>query len=230
MHFMWQNALMKNKQNLIISLDDLIFNLPTLKNSIWRDLTKIDNLDPSELFLNLSFDASFEKKERLGREYPAFAPYFDKVEEMYNQKVNDYILNYNLNSQDMLIIKKFSEDFAISILTNLSHHQLQKSNALSRLDFEINEVFSTKDVFSGKPEADIYLRIARKLNVKPSKLITVDGSVNGVQAGFLAKTKAIYIAKSYSICQWVLDYSTAYLKDFKELETTLYTWLKNQSE
>lgn len=220
---------MNSKQNLILSLDDLVLNLPQLKDSLWKNVLVKHQVEVHPLFNELSFDANSEKIEKLSREYPRFAPYFEEVNQSYKDQKLDYLKTIKINPQALNLFEKLAQDFDISFLTNLSLEEFERTNLLSHFNFKPKAVFSTKEVLNGKPDADIYLKIARIFNVKPQKLITIDATINGVQAGYLANTKAIYVSINYPISQWAMDYSIAFLNGFDELENTLYNWLKDQS-
>lgn len=221
---------MNSKQNLIISLDDVVLGLPKLKDSIWLEVCQKNDLEASILFNELSFDANHDKIEKLSREYPRYAKYLDEVNEKYKGQVSDYLKTIQIEESTRNLLEKFNHNFDLSFLTNLSIKDLETSNILNQFNFKAKEIFSTKQVLSGKPDADIYLKIARTFNDKVQRLITVDSTINGVQAGYLANTKAIYVARNYPISQWAIDYSIAFLNGLDELENTLYTWLINQSE
>ncbi len=220
---------MTMKQNLILSLDDLVLDLPKIKDALWIEICKKNDVAVSQMFNELSFDANSEKIEKLSREYPRYAPFFEEVNEKYHTLVLDHLKNFKIDEQINKLFTKFTEDFNVSFLTNLSISELENSGILKQFTFEPTALFTTKEVLSGKPDADIYLKIARKFNDKVQRLITVDSTVNGVQAGYLANTKAIYVARNYPISQWAKDYSIAFLNGLNELENTLYHWLRNQS-
>ena len=54
---------MNSKQNLILSLDDLVLNLPQLKDSLWKTVLDKHQVAVHPLFNELSFDANSEKIE-----------------------------------------------------------------------------------------------------------------------------------------------------------------------
>lgn len=214
---------------LVLNLDEFIFQLPKLKRALWEDSAKKHTLELSDLFLMTSFDANHEKQEKLMREYPKLAPYFDEVNTQYAEERLRYSQKATLNSELISLLSELSNKVNIVACTNLPLQDVVNHPLLENLPFHIHEIFSTKDVFSAKPDADIYLKIARKLKLPASKLITLDATINGVQAGYLAHTKAIFIAEHFAINQAIQEYATAFLNDFTELKTTLNTWLINQN-
>lgn len=229
MYEICKNSLMNAKQNLILSLDDLVLDLPKIKDALWIDICQKNDVATSQIFNELSFDANSEKIEKLSREYPRYAPFFEEVNTKYHSLVADHLKNFKIEEKILKLFEKFHHDFNVSFLTNLSISELEDSGILKQFNFEPTALFSTKEVLSAKPDAAIYLKIARKFNDKVQRLITVDATVNGVQAGYLANTKAIYVATNYPISQWAKDYSIAFLNGLDDLEHTLYHWLKDQS-
>lgn len=221
---------MSPKQAMIISVDELVFDLAKVKEKVWRDIASLHNLELSDHFLNTSFDANHEKIERLMREHVLHAPHFETVQNRYTALIPSHFKNFKISENKYRILKRFSEDFDLYYLTNLNRTQINSLELDKKLNIDVKEVFSTKEVLSGKPDADIYLKIARKLNISATKLIAIDGSLNGVQASYLAKSKGIYVGEQFPVTQLITEYSTGYIDTFEQLEVLVYEWLKDRSE
>ena len=221
---------MSPKQAMIISVDELVFDLAKVKEKVWRDIASLHNLELSDHFLNTSFDANHDKIERLMREHVLHAPHFETVQNRYTALIPSHLKNFKINENKYRILKRFSEDFDLYFLTNLNRTQINSLELDKKLNIDVKEVFSTKEVLSGKPDADIYLKIARKLNISATKLIAIDGSLNGVQASYLAKSKGIYVGEQFPVTQLITEYSTGYIDTFEQLEVLVYEWLKDRSE
>ncbi len=221
---------MSPKQVIIISVDELVFDLAKVKEKVWRDIASLHNLELSDHFLNTSFDANHDKIERLMREHVLHAPHFETVQNRYTALIPSHFKNFKISENKYRILKRFSEDFDLYYLTNLNRTQINSLELDKKLNIDVKEVFSTKEVLSGKPDADIYLKIARKLNISATKLIAIDGSLNGVQASYLAKSKGIYVGEQFPVTQLITEYSTGYIDTFEQLEVLVYEWLKDRSE
>lgn len=220
---------MSPKQTLIISVDELVFNLSKLKEKVWKDIAELHHLDLNEHFLNTSFDANHDKVERLMREHIAHAPHFETVQNRYTALIPSHFEKFSIDDQKYRILKRFSEDFDLYFLTNLNRSQINSLGLQNKLDLAVIEIFSTKEVLSGKPDADIYLKIARKLGISATKLIAVEGTLNGVQAAYLAKSKGIYVGEQFPVTQLVTEYSVGYIDTFAQLEVLVYEWLIDRS-
>jgi beta-phosphoglucomutase-like phosphatase (HAD superfamily) len=221
---------MSPKQAIIISVDELVFDLAKIKEKVWKDIASLHNLELSDHFLNTSFDANHDKIERLMREHILHAPHFETVQNRYTALIPSHLENFKINENKYRILKRFSEDFDLYFLTNLNRTQINSLELDKKLDIDVKEVFSTKEVLSGKPDADIFLKIARKLNISATKLIAIDGSLNGVQASYLAKSKGIYVGEQFPVTPLITEYSTGYIDTFEQLEVLVYEWLKDRSE
>lgn len=221
---------MTSNYTLVLNIDEFVFKLPLLKKRLWQEIAQTLGLEITELFLMASFDANQEKQEKLMREYPHLALYFDEVNARYTQERKEFLQNAHISKDLKSVLSDLKQPLNLVLCTNLALEEVNSLPVLSEFNYPIQAIFSTKEVFAGKPDADIYLKIARKLGIHASKLITIDATINGVQAGYLAHTKAIYIAEYYAITQAVQDYSTAFLESLHDLKTTLNTWLINQSE
>ena len=71
-----QNIFMTLEKTLIITLDDFIFDLYKIKNTIWNRIENDYQIEVTDQFRMAYYDAHLEKREKLGREYPKIAPYF----------------------------------------------------------------------------------------------------------------------------------------------------------
>lgn len=71
----------------------------------------------------------------------------------------------------------------------------------------------------GKPEPDVYLQTAEKLNVKPSECIVFEDLCVGIQAGIAAGMKTVAVRDKFSEDQWerkvkMADYN---IEDYNEV-------------
>ena len=220
---------MTSNYTLVLNIDEFVLKLPLLKKRLWLEIGQAHGIEITELFLMASFDANQEKQEKLMREYPHLSMYFEEVNARYMQEQHDFLQNAHVSSDLKSVLTGLNQPLDLVVCTNLAIDEVRTLPVLTEFPYPIQAIFSTKEVFAGKPDADIYLKIARKLGIHASKLITIDATINGVQAGYLAHTKAIYVAEYFAITQAVQDYSTAFLETLSDLKTTLNTWLINQN-
>lgn len=221
---------MSSQQILVINLDEFLLQLPMIKNKVWQDIAQIQGLEVTQTFLMATYDANIDKQERLMREYPKLAPYFETVQKRFEGIVQSKLDDFVPCLAHVETLASLNAKIDIALCSNLKRDDLNRMTWIHNLPFKLVGLYSTREVLAGKPDADIYLKIARQQQVHPSKLITVDATLNGVQAGYLANTKALFVAEFYAVNEAIQEYSTAYLSNFDELKTTLETWLINRSE
>ncbi len=77
----------------------------------------------------------------------------------------------------------------------------------------------------GKPNPDIYLEVAKRLDVLPEECIVLEDSRDGIKAGVAAGTKVITVpSKDVPVPQEVLDSAYAVidsLNDFPQIANEL---------
>lgn len=220
---------MTHPQNLIINLDELILDLPGLKQKIWQDLADIHQFDITETFLLGSFDANSDKVEKLQREYPKQAPYFDIVQKRYEGMIEAKLKTLKPNNIRLQELQTLAQAYQISLCSNLPRRLLDQLSCLNELGFKPLHVFSTREVMLSKPDPAIYLKIARTLQVLPNKLIIMDATLNGIQASYLANAKGIYVAQHFETNSTIQEFSTAHTSHFSQVKTILDEWLKDRN-
>ncbi len=91
-------------------------------------------------------------------------------------------------------------------------------NSLGFLSY-IDEIATSEDVPNGKPAPDIYLFVAKKLNVHPEKCIVFEDVPNGLRAGLAAGMTTCAVWDDFS-CEWdkeKKELSTYFIKDYAEM-------------
>lgn len=215
------------EKTLIITIDDFIFNLYKIKDSIWDKIQNKYQISVSPEFRMAYYDAHLEKREKLGREYPNIAQYFIEVEEQFNQMIDQS--QVQIDQEHLNYVKEWSNIYKIIYCTNLKLDQMKKLINTSKLDLEINELISTKQVLNAKPEGDIYLKVARLLNIKANTITVIDSTLNGIQAAYLANTKGLYLAQFIEANSTIKKFAYAHFKHTNELNHYVLN-LINQSE
>jgi beta-phosphoglucomutase len=218
---------MNLEKTLIITLDDFVYDMFNIKMSLWKDIEKENNIEVPEHFIMSYYDAHFDKREKIGREYPRIAKFYDEVENRFNIKINSSELPINKTHLEYLL--EWSKIYKIIFCTNLKLDQMQKLLKNTNFPLEVKTLFSTKQVLNSKPEGDIYLKIARQLKLKTSSLVVIDSTLNGVQASYLANTKGLFLAQFHEVNPTIKKFAFAHFKRSAELNHYVLN-LINQSE
>lgn len=108
----------------------------------------------------------------------------EHIDDMYSDKVE---LFQNVKEVLVELKQKYSQALATSSERKLVNIILKR--------FEIEEVFDEvtcgDEVRVGKPNPEIFLKTAEKLNISPEECIVIEDSLNGMKAGKVAGMKVI---------------------------------------
>ncbi len=80
---------------------------------------------------------------------------------------------------------------------------------LRSLDLErsLDAVLTREDVQRPKPDAELYLLAAQRLNVPPQECLVLEDSPNGVRAGVAARMSVVAIATPLNHSSQVLEHA-----------------------
>ena len=95
------------------------------------------------------------------------------------------------------LVKRVAKNFKVGIGTSSSHEEIDI--VLRRLGIKkyFGVVLGREDVRFHKPHPEIYLKLARKLRVKPSECVVIEDSVYGIEAAKRAGMKCIAVLNSF---------------------------------
>ena len=121
--------------------------------------------------------------------------------EIYNNMVEDpQVLRDNQWPHTIGLLRVARESFCRTALATMSYRK-EALHVLRSLDIEesLDEVLTREDVENPKPDPEIYLLAARKLDVQPYDCLVLEDSPNGVQAGVAAGMNVIAVATPFTI-------------------------------
>src|SRR5574342_161078 len=95
------------------------------------------------------------------------------------------------------IVKRVPKKYKVGIGTSSSREEINE--VLKKLGIRkyFNRILGREDVKHHKPSPELYLKLARKLGVKPSECVVIEDSVAGVTAAKRAKMKCIAVLNSF---------------------------------
>jgi HAD superfamily hydrolase (TIGR01549 family) len=174
---------------LILNIDDFVYDLYSLNQNLWQHHCAFHQLAFSDVFFMGYYDAHLDKQEKLLREYRAYQALVEPLQEAFNLTLKFETPHADSNSLNQ--IEQLSQHYSILLLSNLDMRQAESLVRSSQLS--AYPLYSTKTVLNGKPEPDVFLKIARSLNVKANELHVVESTLNGIQAAYLANAKSIFL-------------------------------------
>ena len=91
------------------------------------------------------------------------------------------------------------EDLDLVLLTNRDPEALHVLRALD-IEQHLDVIVSREDVQKPKPDPEIYLLVASKLDVPPGECLVLEDSVMGVRSGVAAGMSGIAVATPFTEC------------------------------
>ena len=121
--------------------------------------------------------------------------------EIYDDMVADpQVLRDNQWPHTVELLRMVSEAGCRTALATMSYRK-EALHVLSALDLEasLDVVLTREDVQQPKPDPEIYLLAAQKLDADPSDCLVLEDSPNGVRAGVAAGMNVIAVATPFTI-------------------------------
>ncbi|MFN8671154.1 MAG: HAD family phosphatase [Candidatus Sericytochromatia bacterium] len=115
-------------------------------------------------------------------------------------------------------IHKLSKKYTLAIGSSSKKELLDEALAFYDLNSFFQVIVSGDDVINGKPEPDIYLKVANLLNKKPDECIVLEDSPHGISAGKKAKMISIAIPNDQTKTLKFYDKPDYILNNLGELE------------
>ncbi|MFC1710859.1 HAD family hydrolase [Nanoarchaeota archaeon] len=89
------------------------------------------------------------------------------------------------------------QGFKIAIATSSADWRAERTLDILGVKEEFEVIVTSKDVKSHKPNPEVFLKAAEKLNVEPENCVVVEDAVNGIEAAKNAKMKAVALLTEY---------------------------------
>ena len=146
----------------------------------------------------------------LGRALKDIIPYWNNKYNL-NLEINDYRNKAN-EMQFKLLADTKADEHLINLLKNLKQNnipmEVATSSARHRTEIFLNiikikeyfdQIITSEDVSKHKPDHEVFLKAAEKLNIKPENCIVIEDAETGIQAAKNAGMKVIgYTYPQYS--------------------------------
>ncbi len=121
--------------------------------------------------------------------------------EIYDDMVADpQVIRDNQWPHTIGLLRVARETFCRTALATMSYRK-EALHVLESLDLEqyLDEILTREDVEHPKPDPEIYLLAARRLDVQPQNCLVLEDSPNGVRAGVAAGMNVIAVATPFTI-------------------------------
>ncbi|MCR5670166.1 MAG: HAD family phosphatase [Butyrivibrio sp.] len=215
----------------MINLDDyeaVIFDLDgSLVDSMWMwkaidfEYLRSFGIDPPETL----------QKDIGGRSFIETAEYFkerfnieDSIEvigDTWNKMAWDKYTNEVplKNGVDRFLDDCMDKGLRLGIASSNSTELIEQVLCSHNIKDKFESIKSGTEIKVGKPAPDVYLAVAKELNVDPDKCLVFEDLVDGIKAGKNAGMTVVAVSDDYSrhsddIKKEIADY---YIEDFREL-------------
>lgn len=135
--------------------------------------------------------------------------------EKFKEKLDDYCKLHAFGYDEVLnpgvketLIWLREHGYKTAVASSSSMHQIQTMENVCDLVGCFDELLSGEMFHESKPNPEIYLTAARKLNVKPEECIAVEDSMYGIAAGNAAGMRVL----AYADDRYGVDQSKAYAR------------------
>lgn len=195
---------------MLKDIDAVIFDLDgSLVDSmwIWRDID-IEYLGRFGISLpeNLQSEIegkSFSETAHFFKEYFQLPVSIEAIKEDWNRMAWDkYSHQVPLKEgvNEFLELCR-SKNIKLGIATSNSRELVENVASVHGLEDYFSCILTGCDVEKGKPAPDIYLAVAKQLQVKPARCLVFEDVIPGIQAGKAAGMKVCAVADEYSAHQ-----------------------------
>ncbi len=143
----------------------------------------------------------------------------------WNSMVLDFYSNLDLITGAKEMLDKLTKlGYKLAIGTSNSEVLTKAVLDYNKISHLFLSIITGCKIQRGKPFPDIYLQVAKELNVKPEECLVIEDTLHGVQAAQNARMKVVAIYNDYSKSDKdkLIKKANAYVDNFSELDTLLF--------
>lgn len=211
-----------NIQAVVLSFDGIVLDTFSLLEKTYSSILIKNKVKPEPYFFELHVDGGFQNQHRSYIHYHQFEPYKDEMKLAFEKSLEQLIENKQVSellnpSIESLIDTLHRKEIKYGLVSTLNSNLTNK--LIESLPFQLNHkvLVSGNEILEGKPEKDIYSKIAKKLNVNPHEVLAIDASVNGVLASYLANMNNVYVETYKKSNEKARKYSSQQVKNLQAL-------------
>ncbi|MBP1946400.1 HAD family hydrolase [Methanobacterium petrolearium] len=176
----------KNKISLILfDMDGLMFDTQTLGIQTWIKAGKSQGIDISESIVTESFGLDIHGakkvfKKHLGNNFP----YYD-IRSLRLKYTNDHINENGVPVKNGLYeLIEFLDEKTVfkAVATSTERERTERLLCSAGVKDKFDIIICGDEVSNGKPEPEIFLAAARKMNCKTDECVVLEDSLNGIIA------------------------------------------------
>jgi len=188
----------KRKQILLIifDMDGLMFDTERLAIPAWKKAGEKHgyNIEAAHIVETIGIyfkDAKRVLENLFGKDFP-----FDEIRELREEYVFEYMEENGIPVKkglhdliDYLDDKKILK----AVASSSERKKVEKYLSLANIDKRFDYIVCGDEVMKGKPDPDIFIKVAQKAGCSPDRCIVLEDSENGMLAASRAGMKPVFI-------------------------------------
>lgn len=184
-----------NIKSIIFDMDGVIFDTELVYLEIWSKVfEKYGYKLQKEVYAEVLGTGRENVKKvflnNYGNELPIDKMYREKDEDL--EKAVDKGIPLKQGAYEILSYLK-NNNYKIALATSASKERALKQLRYADIEKSFDVIVSRDDVKETKPNPDIFLKAAKKLNVNPNECIVIEDSSAGIKAAFNAGMAGIHV-------------------------------------
>ena len=184
-----------NIKSIIFDMDGVIFDTELVYLEIWSKVfEKYGYKLQKEVYAEVLGTGRENVKKvflnNYGNELPIDKMYREKDEDL--EKAVDKGIPLKQGAYEILSYLK-NNNYKIALATSASKERALKQLRHADIEKFFDVIVSRDDVKETKPNPDIFLKAAKKLNVNPNECIVIEDSSAGIKAAFNAGMAGIHV-------------------------------------
>ena len=212
-----------NIKSIIFDMDGVIFDTELVYLEIWSKVfEKYGYKLQKEVYAEVLGTGRENVKKvflnNYGNELPIDKMYREKDEDL--EKAVDKGIPLKQGAYEILSYLK-NNNYKIALATSASKERALKQLRYADIEKFFDVIISRDDVKETKPNPEIFLKAAEKLNVLPSECIVIEDSSAGIRAAFNARMIAIHVVDLKEADEDILNHCYNSYKNLNEIQKVL---------
>lgn len=174
---------------VIFDMDGIIFDTERLYYQFWKTVLNNYGYDLTEEIYKETIGVNIRETEKILKKYYANNLPFTDIYQKVLALTQDHIENNGVPIKEglfelisLLEERKIPKGIATSTEKAKAFYLLKKASIIEKFD----TIICGDEITKSKPEPDIFLEVAKKLNVNPSECIVLEDSENGILGAYRA--------------------------------------------
>ena len=213
---------------IIFDMDGVIINSEPLHFKIEKELLEElgGNISDEELqsFAGTTDYNMWSKFKEMFKLKPPVEELVETKKERFMKRIDEVDLVDNFMD---FMLAAYEEGFLLAIASSNNRRIVDAVVEKFQLGKYMQFIISGEEVKKGKPDPEIFLTAAKKMNVSPTDCIVIEDATNGVKAAKAAGMKCIAL-KNLDSGNQDLSEADLIIKNFKELNLDIIKSLLNK--